>query len=294
VESSGDTKAATATTVREAAKAFLADAGGRLRPNTLVWYRRVVGGLADAFGPERVDGVTHGRLGTWLARQAWGDTSKAHALGVLSVFFRWAEREGLATGNPAGRIRKPQARSRGAEAVIPGDTHDRLLAHASGGFRQLLVLLRETGARPCELARLTAADLDLPNGVARLADHKTAGKTRRPRLIFLTPEAAAVLGQLAEAHPDGPVLRNRNGVGWTKDAICGAFDRVGKRAGVRVTAYGYRHTFATRALAAGVPDAHVAALLGHTSTTMLHRHYSHLTHQAQSMRAALDRMRGGG
>lgn len=58
------------------------------------------------------------------------------------------------------------------------------------------------------------------------------------------------------------------------------------------TAYGYRHAFATEALAAGVPDAHVAALLGHTSTAMLHRHYSHLTHQAQAMRAALERVRG--
>ena len=41
-------------------------------------------------------------------------------------------------------------------------------------------------------------------------------------------------------------------------------------------AYGYRHGFATDALAAGVPDAHVAELLGHSSTAMLHKHYSHL------------------
>ena len=40
-------------------------------------------------------------------------------------------------------------------------------------------------------------------------------------------------------------------------------------------AYGYRHGFATDA-AAGVPDAQVARLLGHSSTVMLHRHYSHL------------------
>ena len=90
------------------------------------------------------------------------------------------------------------------------------------------------------------------------------------------------------------MLRNRNGVGWTRNAICLAFRRTSKRAGVRATAYGYRHAFATEALAAGVPDAHVAALLGHTSTAMLHRHYSHLTHQAQAMRAALAKVRGSG
>jgi integrase len=45
----------------------------------------------------------------------------------------------------------------------------------------------------------------------------------------------------------------------------------------RRIAYGYRHAFATDALAAGVPDAQVAELLGHASTAMLHKHYSHLS-----------------
>jgi integrase len=36
-------------------------------------------------------------------------------------------------------------------------------------------------------------------------------------------------------------------------------------------AYGYRHGFATEALANGVPDAQGAALLGHAETAMLHR-----------------------
>jgi integrase len=55
---------------------------------------------------------------------------------------------------------------------------------------------------------------------------------------------------------------------------------------VTATAYGYRHTYATSALAKGVPDATVAALLGHSSTAMLHRHYSHLTSQAKVLRNA--------
>jgi integrase len=45
---------------------------------------------------------------------------------------------------------------------------------------------------------------------------------------------------------------------------------------IDATAYGFRHSFATDALSNGVPEAHVAALLGHSSTTMLHRHYSHV------------------
>ncbi len=51
-------------------------------------------------------------------------------------------------------------------------------------------------------------------------------------------------------------------------------------------AYGSRHTYATSALAKGVPGATVAALLGHSSTAVLHRHYSHLTSQANVLRNA--------
>jgi hypothetical protein len=56
-------------------------------------------------------------------------------------------------------------------------------------------------------------------------------------------------------------------------------------------AYGLRHTFATDALANGVPDAQVAELLGHSGTATLHRHYAHLGAKAKVLRDALDRVR---
>ena len=62
-------------------------------------------------------------------------------------------------------------------------------------------------------------------------------------------------------------------------------------AGVKITAYCLRHTFATDALANGVPDAHVAELLAHEGTAMLHRHYAHLGARAKALRDALDRIR---
>ena len=61
----------------------------------------------------------------------------------------------------------------------------------------------------------------------------------------------------------------------------------------RVAGYGYRHTYGTNTLAKGVPDATVAALLGHSSTSMLHKHYSHLTSQAGVLRNASALVRPG-
>jgi integrase len=55
--------------------------------------------------------------------------------------------------------------------------------------------------------------------------------------------------------------------------------------------YGYRHTFATDALANGVPDAQVAELLGHSGTAMLPRHYAHFGAKAKALREALGRVR---
>jgi integrase len=65
----------------------------------------------------------------------------------------------------------------------------------------------------------------------------------------------------------------------------------GKRLGARLLAYRYRHTFTTDALANGVPDAQVAALLGHSNTAMLHKHYSHLTARLQALKEAASRVR---
>jgi len=55
---------------------------------------------------------------------------------------------------------------------------------------------------------------------------------------------------------------------------------------------GYRHTFATDVLDRNVWDAHVAELLGHASTAMIHRHYGHLAAKAKVLRASLDQVRG--
>ena len=45
---------------------------------------------------------------------------------------------------------------------------------------------------------------------------------------------------------------------------------------------------ATQLLLAGVPDAHVAQILGHTNTAMLHRHYGHLSKFMKPLADALD------
>src|SRR5262249_55272274 len=101
-----------------------------------------------------------------------------------------------------------------------------------------------------------------------------------------------MLKRQRERYPSGPLLRNRCGRPWTGWAIVKAMQATRERAGLTgKVAYGLRHTFATDALANGVPDAQVAELLGHQGTAMLHKHSSHLTARARALRDALGRVR---
>jgi len=70
------------------------------------------------------------------------------------------------------------------------------------------------------------------------------------------------------------------------------FERLSEKVGRKVCSYDFRHTWATRALKAGVPAAHVAAMLGHSSTAMVFKHYGHLGEEVELLRGHADRLSG--
>jgi len=112
------------------------------------------------------------------------------------------------------------------------------------------------------------------------------------RVIFLCPEAVSILREQVAKHPQGLLFPGQDGQRLTAQAIGRRLARLCEKAGLKAIAYGYRHGFATDALANGVPDAQVAELLGHSGTAMLHKHYSHLTARSQVLRDALGKVRG--
>jgi integrase len=137
---------------------------------------------------------------------------------------------------------------------------------------------------------LTAGAVHWAERCAVLQDHKTAHRGK-VRVIYLSDEAVAILRRQQAEHPQGYLFRRPTGGRWTTHSITQKFARVRRVAGVQITAYCLRHSFATDALAKGVPDAQVAALLGHSGTATLHRHYSHLTARSHALREALGRVR---
>ena len=272
-------------TVSEAVAGFLADAAARTKPSTLGLYKHHLDTLTAELGKTPVVGLTVPVLAQWLQGLGVASTTQAITLRSVSAFLGWCVRQEIIARNPASAMAKPKSRSRGAESVITPTDHAKLLEHATPQLRLVLSILHATGARPGEVCKITAENFDPASGLVKLDEHK-ADHTGRSRLIFLPPETIDLLKGQVERYGTGPLLRNRLGKPWTPKAIAWALLKVREKAGVKAIAYGYRHTFATDGLANGLPEAHVAELLGHGSTTMLHKHYSHLTAKAGVLRNA--------
>jgi integrase len=267
-------------TVGEVIDSYLADASDRVRPITLTTYRRYLLPFREEYAALPVADVSPELISRWVHRVDWSQTVQGNTVLVIAQVLRWA-------GVTVVGLKAPTRASRGAECVVSDETFARILAETDEAFGDFLRFLWFTGCRPAEATALTVTNIDQAAGVARLKTHKTAHATGRDRLIFLSEEALAVVKRRIEACPAGPIFRNAWGEPLTRNTIVNRFARLNKKLGTKVTAYGFRHTFCSRLLAAGVPDAQVAALAGHTTTATLFKHYAHLTHRSQMLRAVL-------
>ncbi|MFO0849920.1 MAG: site-specific integrase [Gemmataceae bacterium] len=267
-------------------------------PESYEWYRHYLQSFVSFRDAGRlvVSKVTVSTVTTWMdAQKSWTDSSRRGAVTAVKRAFAWAEAEGYTKLHPVKHLKKPGAVSR-TRVLSKAERTTVLAAIRDESFRRFVHALQETGCRPSEVARLTAADVDLEAGVWTLHAHKTAKKTGKPRVVYLTPAMAELTRALAERYPTGPLFRSaRTGRAFSRNAIRIRFMRLRQKfpelSGV--TAYTYRHSFATDALENGVGIAQVAELLGHSSTDMVMKHYSKLSQRVQHLREMASRAVGG-
>lgn len=280
-----------AITVLELVKSFLADAKGRMTTGCVRNYRIYLEAFTKAKGCRKADTITATEAEAFARKPKWSSTYQAGFLGCLVTAYRWAVRQNLIASSPVEHIRKPSKASRGASAVISEAEHKGLIAVADLLMSDYLTVLWHTGARPGEIAGLNAEQVKAStDGVIPLTEHKTSHKGKS-RFLIITGLAWDILKARSEAVGTGLIFAGRDGK-LTAQAIGSRMRTLCGRAGLRrLTVYGYRHGYATEALTKGVPDAHVAALLGHSDTSMLHRHYSHLTSRTAMLKEAVARVR---
>lgn len=263
-------------------------------PATYDWCK---GFLADfcAFsgnGKLAASAVKPFHLTRWVDSKDWTGARRSSQQ-IVKRAFSWARREGLITTDPFADVKLPPIKPRD-RLLTPKEQEEIHSAVEDVEFRNYLTALRESGARPSEVARVTANDVDLKQGLWVLAKHKTAKKTGRPRVIYLSPPLLALTKEMMERHPSGVLFPNRRGKAFDRNAVRCRFRRLQEKLPHlgRVQAYLYRHQYATAALEAGVGVAQVAELLGHKGTDMVMRHYGHLNQKVQHMREMAARATG--
>jgi len=233
---------------------------------------------------------------------------------VLSVqrLYKWAVDEmDLLQTNPVKKLRRPRLGAR-CRVLAPAELL-RLMRRARADFRRVLLMGRESAARPQELAALRFEELQwegsaqemraaLRDGRAwfSLTDYK--GRSRRadntsPRIIPVTPRLGRLLLRLIERRGQvGPVLLSDQGAEWNRNSLRMRMRRAVARAalpslvhGERVVCYTLRHTALTSVVARGMQTSVVQQLAGHanirTTARYIHLHRKHLMDTWQAFHA---------
>lgn len=272
--------------VADLVESFLAYSERRFAPDTYRNYRFYGQKFAEACGRLLVTDLKPFHVTRWIDTQAWNQTTEGNARRVARRVMTWAMEEGLISFNPLARMKAVPCKSR-ERALTPAE-FKALMSDSHGPFRILLWALRNTGARPSEVYRLTWDQVHSDRWI--LTTHKTRKKTRKVRVIYLSLPMQRLMQYLRTRSNSKHVFLNTRGRPWTNNSVQLKINRIKAKHGLApdICAYLLRHTFGTHAVLSGLNSSVVAELLGHTSTEMVDRVYVHLADQVNHLRDAVN------
>lgn len=278
-------------TVANVVDRFNDHARATLEPTTTKVYHRRLADFRRLWGGVMVSDVRPFHVNEWVGAKEWANPTKRVAIAIIRRAFAWAMKEGYIDRDPTVGVVKPPD-SRREFVPSASDVKKILDASPTPQFRQFLDAIIKTGCRPGEAAKVTAADFDPIAGTWTVRG-KTTKKTGKMRVVYLPPSIIEDCKRLAVEYPDGPLYRNFYGRPWNDQAYGETMRRIREKLGMgdECVLYAMRHAFATDALERGVPIATVAELLGHSSTAMISKAYSHLSERASHLRDALAKIR---
>jgi integrase len=286
--------ASSALTVSELADVFLEWSKRHNDARTYEWYKMFLQDFCDSYGALKSMVIRPFHVTRWLdSRTTWAEASRRCATIAVKRAFNWAEGEGLIKAHSLKGLKKGPPTRR--ERVLTGDEREQIVRAARGRpFKDFLQALEETGCRPSEIAKVTAANVNLSLRIWVLPEHKTRKRTGRPRIVYLTPTMLELTRKLVKQRPEGPLFLNSRRKPWTRNALRCRFRNLRrKHPNLRgVVSYTYRHSFVTDALANGCGLAQVAELVGHSSTETT-MHYQHLSEKRLHMLDAAQKATAG-
>ncbi|MGI9517709.1 MAG: tyrosine recombinase XerC [Pirellulaceae bacterium] len=262
---------------------------------TIKSYREDLESLVDyladshgrAPGPDDVTPIQLRDFVAALHEAGYAPSSISRRLASLRSFYRYAQREGLASGNPAKPLRNPR-RQRKLPHFLTTQEIGKLLSapprNETLGLRDRAILetMYSAGLRVSELVGVNDGDLDFDEGLVRVR-----GKGKRERLAPLGRYAVRALERwlsvrkLSKQQTPGdmaPVFVNKFGDRITTRSVARMLEKYLKLTGLdlRTSPHTLRHSFATHLLDSGADIRSVQELLGHKSliTTQIYTHVS--------------------
>ena len=118
----------------------------------------------------------------WVDERQWKGTTERNARRSIYRAFSWATEQGVVPRNPLNGMKCPGAAVRAR--IMTADEYRALMRGSRPDFKRFLFALQQTGARPKEVRTLQWGQVAEDRWV--LAQHKTAYKVQRPRVIYLT------------------------------------------------------------------------------------------------------------
>lgn len=267
-------------------------------PRTILRYKFVIRAYSQSSGVTDIKNVTHDSVRAYFLAgrvdRAWSPNSFVTYLKSLVVFFRWCEKEGYITGNPALDIESPKMEKRLPPKltkqqatfileVVYNQTYiSKFLRYRNHAIFSVFIY---AGLRKSELLNLKYADVDLEN----MAIFVRQGKGAKDRIVPICSSLRSILekylserSRLNKTCPDffTSFGEDRN---LTEISLKRLFDKIKASSKISFSIHKLRHTFATLMLEGGCDIFSLSKMMGHsdikTTTIYLAASADHLRAQ---------------
>lgn len=268
---------------------------GNLAPRTIETYteacRQFAAFLADQGMPRTIETIHREHVEAFIRDllERWKPATAHNRYAGVQALFRWAVDEELVKASPMAKMRPPKI----PEAPVPVLRREQLEALMAMAKRDktflgrrdhaILRLLIKTGARRAEVANLRwnggddRSDVDLSVPSQEIV--RVLGKGRRDRQLAIDPATAAALRlylRERRVHPHAhlPWLWVGQKGRLTESGLAQMVRERGRQAGLgdHVHPHQLRHSYAHRAMAAGMTETNLMRLAGWRSPAMLRRY----------------------
>lgn len=257
---------------------------------TLIWYRKHLTVFAQHCEMHNLElqNLTGDDIRRWIIglreRGLAPRTVHHHASAVRTLFLYLVTQKYLTEQtNPMRTIKMPRL-PKTKPPCFTKEEFIRLLEVApSQRDRAALLFLADTGVRASEFCALTIGDINLKTGVVQVRQ----GKGKKDRTVFLGAHARkALVDYLAQRPPPPPTEHlwlSYDQTPLTYTGLKQALERMGKKTNVPACApHKFRRTFAMWSLRAGMDLVRLAAIMGHTSLTVLQGYLAYLEDDLQA------------